>query len=897
MKDRNCKSVAFIFLLLVIFLFASCNTKKKYKIGVVLYHTYSWREKLANEINYASFRYDDVDVDIVSSENNSELQCRQIARMVKEKSDLLIISPIGTREVANEINKAMKKNVPVVLIDNKAIGCDYTAYIGADNVEIGYSVGTYIGHMLKGKGRVAEIQGKRGDISTMERHKGFLDALSKYPDIQFVASRYGDWTHEHADREVEDILRREKEIDAIFYHSDGMIDFTKLAVDSTLRKTSRLIGVDALTKNPSGIEQVMKGYMTASFIYPTRGDKVLELSMRILHHEAFSKDEILPTGVVDKNNVEAIMQQHIEIDGLDSQIDSMKSQLNMLFSQRKLQMWITVLLSTLVLALVVVCLTIYMSFKKNRQLKAKLEDQYQEMELQTKQLIASNKRLLVLNQQIEEDAQTKLNFFTNVSHEFRTPLTLIAGPVEKLRTDENLTEEQRAKLLNVANKNLTMLTDLVSEILDYRKVQNGMMELKLEKFDLVKALKDWTDNFKNQASSLNIDFKFLHDGVWALWIQADRKKMTSIMVNLLGNAFKYTQEGGKVTVSLSKEDDNFRISVEDTGKGIEDEYLPRIFDGFYQAPDSNGGTGVGLALTKSFVELHKGQITVESQKEKGSTFQVVMPIMQEDVAAKEILPQDIYDEEMLSDHRTKVLVVDDNKEMCGYVRLVLGTDYIYKEAYNGQEGYDLAVKWMPDIIVCDVMMPIMDGLTCCLKLKSTTATSHIPVILLTARSMDSNFVEGYDSGADGYITKPFSAEVLQSQIENLLANRALLRKLYMGNDGKFDSAVKPIESEFVKRFQGYLEESVTNADLSVEDVAKYMNLSRAQLYAKIKSLTGESPVEHIRNARLEMAKTMLLDTELNVSEIAYKTGFSAPSYFSKCFRDQFGMSPNEFRTG
>lgn len=897
MKDRHCKSVAFIFLLLVIFLFASCNTKKRYKIGVVLYHTYSWREKLANEINYASFRYDDVDVDIVSSENNSELQCRQIARMVKEKSDLLIISPIGTREVANEINKAMKKNVPVVLIDNKAIGCDYTAYIGADNVEIGYSVGTYIGHMLKGKGRVAEIQGKRGDISTMERHKGFLDALSKYPDIQFVASRYGDWTHEHADREVEDILRREKEIDAIFYHSDGMIDFTKLAVDSTLRKTSRLIGVDALTKNPSGIEQVMKGYMTASFIYPTRGDKVLELSMRILHHEDFSKDEILPTGVVDKNNVEAIMQQHIEIDGLDSQIDSMKSQLNMLFSQRRLQMWITVLLSTLVLALVVVCLTIYMSFKKNRQLKAKLEDQYQEMELQTKQIIASNKRLLVLNQQIEEDAQTKLNFFTNVSHEFRTPLTLIAGPVEKLRTDENLTEEQRAKLLNVANKNLTMLTDLVSEILDYRKVQNGMMELKLEKFDLVKALKDWTDNFKNQASSLNIDFKFLHDGVWALWIQADRKKMTSIMVNLLGNAFKYTQEGGKVTVSLSKEGDNFRISVEDTGKGIDDEYLPRIFDGFYQAPDSNGGTGVGLALTKSFVELHKGQIAVESQKEKGSTFQVVMPIMQEDVAAKEILPQDIYDEEMLSDHRTKVLVVDDNKEMCGYVRLVLGTDYIYKEAYNGQEGYDLAVKWMPDIIVCDVMMPIMDGLTCCLKLKSTTATSHIPVILLTARSMDSNFVEGYDSGADGYITKPFSAEVLQSQIENLLANRALLRKLYMGNDGKFDSAVKPIESEFVKRFKGYLEESVTNADLSVEDVAKYMNLSRAQLYAKIKSLTGESPVEHIRNARLEMAKTMLIDTELNVSEIAYRTGFSAPSYFSKCFRDQFGMSPNEFRTG
>ena len=245
--------------------------------------------------------------------------------------------------------------------------------------------------------------------------------------------------------------------------------------------------------------------------------------------------------------------------------------------------------------------------------------------------------------------------------------------------------------------------------------------------------------------------------------------------------------------------------------------------------------------------------------------------------------------------KPRVLIIDDNKDMCEYVRVILGNEYECQEAYNGKEGYEKALHWIPDIVVCDVMMPVMDGITCCQKLKTTTATSHIPVILLTARSLESNYIEGYDNGADAYITKPFSAEVLTARVENLLANRKLLRESFAHDDNKFEMFATPRESEFVKRFQDCIKENCSSPDLNIEDISSKMNLSRAQLYAKIKNLTGQAPVEHIRMIRLECSRELLRTTELTIAEIGYKVGFSSPAYFSKCFKDQYNMTPNEFR--
>lgn len=878
----------------------SCGSNdKKTKVGVVLYHQFSWREKLANEINYASFRYENLNITTVSSNNSSSRQVHQIDSLVKEGIDLLIISPIPTKEVIDAINRCYDRNIPVVLVDNKNINCKYTAFIGADNEEIGHSVGEYIGRMLLIKGgKVLEVQGKAGDLATEERHRGFISALKAFPKVQVIASPHGNWNYLTAEDIVDKELALHDDISVVFYHSDGMVNYKLQSRYLAKGKLLRVIGIDALSKKPSGIEQVKKDSISASFVYPTRGDKVVDLAMKIINRQPYTRDEILPTGVVDRDNISTILQQHIEIDRLDSQIQSMRAQIDMSQTESALRLRISLLLSILVISLAVYCVTIYRSFKKKHELHATIKKQYAEKEIQAQKLLESNNRLLLLNQQIEEEVQTKLNFFTNVSHEFRTPLTLIAGPIEKLCTDEKLTESQRHSLLDVASKNLSTLMSLVSDILDFRKVQDGKMELRLEQFELVKALKDWTDNFRNYAISKNISLEFSHEKTRTLWVQADRKKMTSIVVNLLGNAFKHTPDGGRITVSLTFDNDTFTLKVCDTGEGIAPDVQPRIFDGFYQAPGTQSGTGLGLTFTKSLVELHHGTITAESTVGAGATLTVTMPIAQK----REELEQKLLDDDKMLEEaniqgagKPRVLIIDDNKDMCEYVRVILGNEYECQEAYNGKEGYEKALRWIPDIVVCDVMMPVMDGITCCQKLKTTTATSHIPVILLTARSLESNYIEGYDNGADAYITKPFSAEVLTARVENLLANRKLLRESFAHDDNKFEMFATPRESEFVKRFQDCIKENCSSPDLNIEDISSKMNLSRAQLYAKIKNLTGQAPVEHIRMIRLECSRELLRTTELTIAEIGYKVGFSSPAYFSKCFKDQYNMTPKEFR--
>lgn len=878
----------------------SCGShEKKFKVGVVLYHNFSWRYKLANEIKYASFAYDDVEFTTVSSNNSSRLQVHQIDSLVAEGMNLLVISPIPTPEVIASIDECYARGIPVVLVDNKNMKCNRTAFIGADNEEIGRSVGGYIGRMLGEEGgRILEVQGKAGDLSTEERHRGFQEALREFPQSQIVASPYGDWVWETAKAVVEDILSRENDIDVVFYHSDGMIWYLLQGIFAEHGRKIKVIGVDALAKSPSGIEYVRQDSISASFVYPTRGDKVVDLVMDILHHKPYEAEEILPTGVVDDQNIATILQQQVEIEALDSQIQMMRTQIDVSQTESILRGRISLLLALIVGMLAIYCYSLYRSFAKNRQLRRTIENQYVEKEEQALRLLESNQRLQQLNLQIEEEVRTKLNFFTNVSHEFRTPLTLIAGPIEKLLKNDDLSEPQRRSLLNVANKNLTMLMSLVSDILDFRKVQDGRMELRNEKFDIVKALKDWIDNFRNQALTQNVNLVFTHNTLRTLWVEADRKKLTSIIVNLLGNAFKYTPEKGTIEVELSSHDDVFAISVRDTGPGIAPDALPRIFEGFYQVPGTQGGTGIGLSFVKSLVELHKGTITAESEEGKGSVFTIVMPKAQTSAAAAsdESIDDMLMEEASLQhDAKTRVLIIDDNKDMCQYVRMLLESDYNCEEAYDGIQGFEKAQQWLPDIIICDVMMPVMDGIQCCQKLKTTTATSHIPVILLTARSLDSHYVEGFDNGADAYITKPFSADILLARIENLLNSRKLLRNTFSRGEKNFEMAATPRESEFVKRFRKCVMEGIGNPEFGIDNLCEQMNLSRAQLYAKIKNLTGQAPVEHLCNCRLERGRELLATTELSVAEIAYNVGFTSPAYFSKCFKGQYNMTPKEYR--
>lgn len=894
-KMYLCNILSLVLILLMSF---SCQKERKYNIGVSMYHVFSWREKLAKEIMYSSYQYDDLSLNVVSAQNNGNLQAKQLRKMIRNKVDLLIVSPIVNSNVANVLDSAFRMDIPIVIVDNKAAVKNYTAFIGADNYSIGKTIGKYSLNQLGESKNIIEIQGKNGDLATIERHKGFVDALKENQKAKLVASVYGNWIDTIAQRKVKESISYNKAVDLVFFHSDGMVNLATSMMLKDYSKYIKVISIDATSENPSGIQNIKNGMLTASFIYPTRGDKVLELAMKILKHKPFVKDETLPTGILDKTNLETVAQQHVEIGALDSLIDNMMGQIKAIKNRQREQQTVVVVMTLLLLGMLSMAILVLRAYKKNRELKRHLEEQYILKEQQANQLLVGNKKLMQLNKKIEEEVETKMNFFTNISHEIRTPLTLVAGPLETLDASISSMNEQQGKLIKVANHNAKILLNLVNDILDFRKVQTGNMEMKLELFNLTSAVKDWTDNFRNLATTKNIQLTLLEDDRHPINIQADRMKITSIFVNLLGNAFKYTPDFGTISVTLIDMEENVCLKIQDNGKGIADEEQKRIFEKFYQSASSQGGTGIGLTLVKSFVDLHKGTIYVSSALGIGALFTVTLPKMQKPIEEINTAETETEEVEILSENAAgmaSVLIIDDSEDMRNYIDTILSSKYLVRQACDGKKGLEIATETCPDIIVCDVMMPIMDGLTCCSKLKENLATSHIPVILLTARSISDNYVEGYNSGADAYITKPFEANVLLSRIENLLNSRILLRRLFGKDEKQFEEMSKPRESIFVNRFKEYMEENLADSELSVEMMAEHMCLSRSQFYAKIKSLTGISPIEHLKLARLKRSCDLLLTTDKSISDIAYIAGFTAPSYFSKCFKDEYKKSPNEYR--
>ena len=474
----------------------------------------------------------------------------------------------------------------------------------------------------------------------------------------------------------------------------------------------------------------------------------------------------------------------------------------------------------------------------------------------------------------------------------------------------------------MAHQNARVLLRLINEILDLRKAQSGTMRLRISQFDLTTHLKLWVDSFKNLTQQRNISLTL--DAPDALPFVGDLHRIELICYNLLSNAIKFTPDGGKVDVTVSKEKKGVAIKVSDTGKGIEKSELSHIFERFFQGNNNQGGTGIGLAVVKSFIELHQGSVQVESEVGKGTCFNIYLPQLhlEEQEESLQQVPQTITNstdvdlEETLSEYisttqqdvakeqltnldqegqtPTYVLVVDDHASIRDYVSQLLSeANYKVLTASNGEEGWNLALRQVPDLVVCDVSMPVMGGLELCRRLKDHEITSHIPVVLLTANSLDDHRAEGYDSGADAYITKPFNGKVLLSRIENLLINRQKLRNLFANITEPSTTPNLDVDGQFIENFKAKIREQLSNATLTVEDLSAEMGMSRVQLYRKVKALTDVSPVELIRITRLKRAESLLLQGGKTIAEVAYEVGFSSPSYFSKCFKEHFGCLPGE----
>lgn len=921
-----------IYVAIIVLLTGCAQKPRKFVIGVSQCSEDIWRDKLNDELKMGEYLNDSLIVKLASSNDDNVLQNKQVNQFIDEGVDLLIVSPNQLSAISKSVERAYDKGIPVILYDRKTNSDKYTAFIGCDNYTIGKSMGTFIAQQLQGKGRIVEISGLEGSSPALERHRGFMDAIKPYPGLQVVASEEGNWKEEGGIQAMKRILKQTQDFDYVFAHNDCLAWGAYVAArQMRVKRNYKYTGVDGMATEGGGLELVRDGIFEASYLYPTKGDEVIALAMKILKHQPYERDNYLSTSIITQANAALTLMEARDTERQTHNLKTLHKQVNQYLSDYNSQKVMLIGLCLFLLVCLAAAALIFRGYLIKMKLNETLAKTNGELKRLNVELGEKNEELKRLNEEVLELTHSRLVFFTNISHELRTPLTLIADPVEMLLEDTGIKGKSR-ELLKMVQRNALALQQLVSNILDFRKIQNGKMELKLYRFDIVKTLTMWVGDFQLTAERKQIrlhldvdDLKGSHEMI------ADQEKISRIVFNLLSNALKYTPAGGEIFVSLKDEGANLRLDVKDTGKGISQDEADKIFERFFQAKGAASGTGIGLALVKSFVELHHGEARVESELGKGSDFIVVIPREQEgdsqvihndvdivdnSVNASASAGKSVVDESVLqyiddgdrsrgkvqqlvseNTNRPTVLVIDDNTDIRQYERTLLQDEYIVLEAADGKEGLAVALKEVPDLVICDVMMPVMDGLELTEQLKTNTATSHIPVIMLTAKTLEEHRVEGYEHGADSYITKPFHSKVLLARIENLLRQRQLLKNLYQGTKEAekeiSEAHLEDRDKQFLRQLQAIIQQNLSDSEFGVEDMGQQIGLSRVQLYRKVKAMTGSSVVDLLRKARLAKARRLLETRSMSVSEVAYEVGFSAPSYFTKCFKEEYGMLPGD----
>lgn len=913
--------VAVAALMLALMLAGCASDEKRYVVGVSQCSQDEWREKMNHEMQREAMLSGDVELRLYTAGDDSRRQVRDINRLVAQGVDLLVVSPNEDEAVRPAIERAYDKGIPVVIFDRRISSDKYTAFISADNTSIGRMAGIYIASQARGRQvSVLEIRGLRNSAADSERHAGFAQAIAEHPNVRVMASLYGDWLERRTAEQVGAMLKKQdmRQVDYVFALNDRMA----LAAYRTVKKSQprfqgRFVGIDGLSSSEAerksghsyGVDLVSEGVLDATFLYPTSGDKVIRLAMKILRGEPYQKENVLPTALINKDNASLMLLQNRQIESLDSNISTLNDKLYEFLGRYAAQRLLLMMTVALAVVLAVLLGIVIHTYWLKRRLNERLEDD-------KRQLQENLEQLQLLQHRLEDATTAKLRFFTNVSHDFRTPLTLITDPVEQIVNDKT-TPPAIISLLRIVHKNAAILSRMVNQILDFRSYEGGHLEAKMRTIGLEASMREWCEGFVPTSTRRGIRFTLHVEPEHDYNVMLDGEKTERIVFNLISNAFKYTPDGGEITVSLALAanaagDKQISIRVSDNGIGIEEDHLGQIFDRYYQIDRSHPGAGLGLALVKAFVDVQGGTITVESRQGEGSTFAVLLPYrsagsdaeaetvcnISQDRVQLEVDRLDIDTAttgtaEADDDTKPRLLIIDDNADIRAYMRYMLHRDYNISEAENGADGLDKARALVPDIIVCDVMMPVMDGMECCRRIKREVETSHIPVVILTACSLDEQRAKDYNCGADSYLSKPFSKAVLIARLSNLLESRRRLLELFGDRSLITKAKVSEVDKTFAARLRDCIEQRLSDPDLSVDNLAAMVNLSRVQLYRKVKALTDSTPTDLLRNARLQKAAALLRDTDKTVSEIAYDTGFSSPSYFTKCYREKYGETPSE----
>lgn len=898
------RKIILVSLFAVLLSLLGCSEEKTYKIGVSQCSQDDWRMKMNDEINREIMFHEDAVVEIRSADDNNERQISDIRYFADNDFDIIIVSPNEAAALTPIIKEVYERGIPVVVFDRNINGDTYTARIGVDDEGLGRSAAHYALHMLGSEAKAIEIYGLSGSTPAEGRHKGFVGEFEAGGGT-VLAGVPGNWNKEDAVPVVDSLLTVYPDVDLIFAHNDRMAIGASEVASRRGRRDIKIIGIDAAPE--IGIRAVADSVIDATFLYPTEGHRVLQTALAILKGEPYERETILPvSSAVDLSNADILLLQNENLKQETDKMRLLKTRIDDYWEKHSSQT------SLFYASIAIIVLLFGVGFLLLRAYWQRSRHQ-EELLAQNRLLEEERDKQKSLNSQLQDATQSKLMFFTNVSHDLRTPLTLIAEPVSQLSHADNLTASQLS-LMKIADKNVKILQRLINQILDFRKYENGKLGLHLIEADINRSIRDWMESFYSIARKRDIDL-CLEASDSPMPMAFDSEKIERVFFNLLSNAFKYTANNGKITVSYAAVDDELVLRVADTGEGISERDLGSIFDRFYQAERVHPrGSGIGLSLAKAFVELHGGTISVESTVGIGSVFTVKLPIRhvaestaehEKSISAADVdVELDTPEVEIsMNPDKPIVLVIDDNSDIRSMVGQLLNNEYNIITASNGKEGVRMAARYVPDLIICDVMMPVMDGMECCRRIKSEVTTSHIPVLMLTACTMDEQRIEGYDNGADGYLSKPFSSAVLLSRCASLISNRKRIKELWHANKlaGETVSSQpvrvpsKDIDNEFYNRFLEIFKTEMGNADLSVDMIASRMGLERSQFYRKIKALTNYAPVELMRRLRLQQGLILLTSSDRTISEIAYEIGFSTPAYFTKCYREAYGVTPTETR--
>jgi signal transduction histidine kinase/DNA-binding response OmpR family regulator len=911
-------SIHHIILLLFLFLsLSSCEREKNnavYTIGLSqCIGSDLWRRTMLEEIRIELSLRPSAKLIYMDANGDSKLQIKQAGEMINKGIDILIISPNEAQPLTPVVEEAYNKGIPVIVIDRKTASSSYTAYVGANNFEIGKMAGEYAGESLKGRGNVLEVLGLPGSSPTIERQRGFSEALKKYPAIKIVNQVYGNWLKKDTELQLNNLGNSLNHVDAVFAHNDQMALGTRIVLNKLkLSKQIKVIGIDALPGQGGGLQMVSNKNLTASLLYPTGGKEAISTAFKILNKESFSKENILQTLVIDSSNVELMKLQWNKFTSQQKDIErqgSLLEEQQTLFKNQQIVLNVTVV--TLVLSVVFGGLALY-ALLENRKINKDLEATNAEILNQRNQLVE-------MSSKAEAATEAKLNFFTNMSHEFRTPLTLILSPLEDLINNEKI-KPLAGKNLSLIHKNVYRLLRLINQLIDYRKIEHDKMLVHVSQNNIVAFLKDILESFHYSAKKKNIDIRLVTDAqeidVWF-----DVSMLDKVIFNLLSNALKFTPPNGLIYAEISHDSKSVYLSIKDNGPGIAEDEMKHVFEYFYQSnTNAVKGSGLGLSLSKELMTLHHGDITVESKKWQGTKFSVRLQLGEAHFAKEEkvtgksskaVLYEDakiyttglnefaeVRNQDALRTIKVEsVLIIEDNHDLLNYLGQKFEDEYEVYLADTGDKGIISAYEEVPDLIISDLVLPGSSGRSITERLKSDIRTSHIPVILLSAHGSLEQQITGMESMADAYIVKPFNYEYLAATVKSLLKNRVLLKSHYVSDistTGK-QPISKSLDKKFINDFAGIVELNLSNEKFSVDEISKEIGISRVQLYRKVKALLDCSVTDYIMNRRLKKAKYLLINERFSIAEITYMVGFSSPSYFSTVFKSKYGIRPSEFK--